>query len=293
MAILVMLVAMLGQMANQAGKAWTRGESNKESLQNMRGITDFIGNELQAALQPICQPATNSLQFIVNPTSITSKNYNRDTIFWQAPLAADQTLGDVAEVGYFVTWNTTNPSNPTSQLCRFFVNPGAATVSNTNFQIYSNPTAWLSDSIVTAVAPANKQNFYQGLFAENVLGLWVQCLDPYGQPIAKKADGTPFTSPSYDSRLGYSYTTPANGTVTNPACALPAAVDISVVMLDSQSAMRIGGQQQTAINTILTSGANCPNASAFVTQAATVSTLRPIYSGLRSYQTRVYLQNSK
>ena len=293
MAILVGLIAFLGQMVNHAGKAWTRGESNKECLQNMRGLTDFIGNELQAALLPICQTATNGLQFVVNPTGITSGSYNRDTIFWQSPLATDQTLGDVAEIGYIVTWNTTIATNPTSQLCRFFVNPGSATTPNPYFLIYSNPTAWLSDSIVQAVAPANKVNYYQGLFAENVLGLWVQCLDPYGQPITKDASGASFTSPSYDSRRGYSYITPAGQTITNMPSSLPAAVDISLVMLDSKSASRIGTQQQSAINTILTSGTNCPNAAAFVTQAATVPSLRPIYSSLRAYQTRVYLENSE
>jgi hypothetical protein len=297
MTILAMLVVLLSQMLNQADNAWTLGESNKESLQNKRVVTDFISNELQSALLPICKSATNGIQLIVNPNTITRSSYNGDTIFWQAPLAADQKLGDIAEIGYFVKWDMTVASNPRSQLCRFFVNPGSSTrgttVPDPNFLIYSNPTNWLSDSILQVVAPANKANFYQGLFVENVLGFWVQCLDTYGQPITSDASGSSFVDSGFDSRLGYSYKTPTGETITNVPCAIPTAIDIGLVMLDSSAANRVGPTQQAAINAILRDRGSCPSAGAFVSIAAKTSSLQAIKSSMRSYQTRVYLQNSK
>jgi hypothetical protein len=304
MFVLTIIVVLMARMVNQAVSAWSMGESNMNRLQNLRAVTDFIGNELQAALLPIAQTGTNSLQLVVNPTTaITSGNYNRDTIFWQTPLATDQTLGDVAEIGYFVKWDTTKPANPRSELCRFFVNPGSVTTSNSNFLIYSSPTAWLSDSIIQSVAPATMISSYQGLFAENVIGLWLQCLDPYGQPITLDGTGNTYVPSGayknyidniYDSRRGYTYTEPDNNQkIINPPCALPAGLNISLVMLDSQSANRVTVAQQQAINAILQSGTNCSSASAFVSQAFTSASLQPIRSSLRYFQTRIYLQNSK
>lgn len=293
MAILIMLVLMMHQALIMVGGAWSLGEANKERMQNVRAIGDFIGNELRAALLPVNRTSTTSLQFIVNPSGITPAMFNsHDSIFWQVPLASDQTLGDVAEIGYFVQWDASNQANPRARLCRFFVNHGMGATSDPNFLIYSNPAGWLSDTILQAVAPANKQNSYKGLFAENILGFWVQCLDPLGNPITTDAGGAPFSNNSFDSRRGYSYidSSQTPTTVVMPPCALPSIINLGFVTLDSRSAARVGMTEQSAITGLV---AGCADANAFVSRVLADSSLMTIKTGLRSFQTRIYLQESR
>jgi len=282
MSIIALLVVLLGQMLSQVSGAWTIAESNKERLQNMRAISDFIGKELQSALLPVNRTGTNSLQFVVNDATIPATYRSRDAIFWQTPLAADQTLGEVAEVGYFVKWDKDQPP----KLCRFFVNPGkmvsGIATSDTNFLIYSKPTSWLSQGTIDAVAPADLPNMYQGLFAENVVGLWVQCMDSSGVPITKDAKGIDFTSNGFDSRRGY-----MDSGVPRQ---LPAVVNLSFAMLDSRSVKRINPDLQKAIATLVSSSSN---AQSFVVSVQTQPAFQLIRAGVRSYQTTVYLQNSK
>jgi len=288
MAILSLLVVMLSQMVNQAATAWARGESNKERMQDARAVVEFMSNELQSALLPVNRPTQTGLQFVINPAAITSATFNnRDSVFWQTPQATDQTQGDVAEVGYFVRWDTSVPANPKPILCRFFVNP-----RDPNFKIYSAPTAWLSDTILDAVAPGKKSTDpaknYQGLFAENVLGLWVTALDPTGQPITLDAAGASITG--FDSRKGYKYTDSSSATQTQSACSLPAAIDLGLVTLDSRSAKRITTDLQTKIQTLASTSTS---AQAFVASAQSDPAFQPIIQGLRYFQTKVFLQNSK
>ena len=316
MTVLVLLVTLLGRLSIQATGAWGSGESNKERLQNLRAISDLLGSELQGALLPTCRTNTSGLQFVVNPTqqNVVSSTYlNHDAIFWQAPIASDQTYGNVAEVGYFVSWDSTNPSRPRAQLCRFFVNPATSTAgqegANPNFLIYQQqpspqptppqptPSPWLSDNILATICPATASKLYQGLFADNVVGLWTVCLDPLGNkiitPLGKPtlADG----NDAFDSRDGYSYID-TTSTVTPPpsltraACALPAAVQVSFALLDSDAASRVGPAQQTAILADVTAS---KNAAAFISMAKTDTQLQAVWRGMRSYQTVVYLQNGK
>ena len=291
MAILSILVVILSQMINQASTAWARGESNKERMQDARAVVEFMSNELQSALLPVNRPTQTGIQFVVNPAAITSGTFNnRDSVFWQTPQATDQTQGDVAEVGYFVRWDATVSSNPRPILCRFFVNPG-----DTNFLIYSTDpdTPWLSKKMLDAVAPGIKSNDplknYLGLFAENVLGLWVTALDPIGQPITLDATGANITG-SFDSRMGYKYTDSNGATQIQSACSLPAAIDLGLVTLDSRSAKRITPGLQAKIQTLAATSAS---AQAFVASAQSDPAFLPIIQGLRYFQTKVFLQNSK
>ncbi|XHR28464.1 MAG: type II secretion system protein J [Chthoniobacteraceae bacterium] len=281
MGILAMLVVLLGQMLAQVEGAWSTAESNKERLQNMRAISDFIANELQAALLPVNRTGTNSLQFVVNDATIPSAYQNRDAIFWQTPLASDQTLGDVAEVGYFVKWDGLTP-----KLCRFFVSSGKTTSgivsSNTNFLIYSKPSKWLSQTTIDAVAPANQANSYEGMFAENVLGFWVQCLDSTGVQITSDTNGAAFSNDTFDSRRGYT-----DSGVTRQ---LPAIVNLSFAIIDSRSAKKITASLQSELSSLVTSSSN---AQSFVTSVQKQSKFQAISQGIRSWQTAVYIQNSK
>jgi len=282
MAILLLMVVLLHGILSGASGAWKLGEANKDRMQSARAISDFIANELESALLPLNRTSTNSLQLVVNPPGISTQ---RDSIFWQSPLAVDQTLGDVAEIGYFVRWDTQSPQNPRAALCRFFVNltsrdpaTGAIT-ANPNFLISSQPDTWLSDSVLDRVAPANAANDYLGLFAENVIGMWVRCIDSGGQVIT--ASGTTFNSRTgyTDSLLG-----------ARAACALPTMIDLSLVLLDARSAVRVGPAEMAAITGLVDTSAN---ADAFVDAAFQNSTLASFRSAFRAHHVRIHLRNSQ
>lgn len=301
MVVLICMVLMLGHMLSQTEKVWSQTEANKERMQNARALTDFIARELKAALLPTDRLDKRSLQFVLNPSTISAAYRNRDALFWQAPVATERGLGDVAEVGYFVKWDTTNPQNPKSQLCRFFVNPGqpASGAPQTiepdpDYLIYTAPNGWLSDGILESAAPSSGGG-YEGLFAENVVGLWVKCLYYDGLPITKNRDGVAFSNADFDSRQGYkppdgsdNQRYSATGVIED--CMLPAAVDIGLVLLDTASAAKVRAEEKDAIGELLT-GAN--DAPLFVDHALKEERLKAIRSGLRSWQTRVYLQNCR
>jgi uncharacterized protein (TIGR02599 family) len=308
--ILVMLITLLGQILSGATQARILGETNTERMENVRAINDSIVGELQAALLPTTPSSQTSLQFIVNPSGapgISGATFgNRDAIFWQAPLSNDQRLGDVAEIGYFVHWDTTTkPSNPRARMCRFFLNPvqsGTSTIAaESKYLVYSTPGAWLSDDLIKSVTPiiassgSSSPSSYVGLFAENVLGLWIRCLDRGSNTIATDAGGTAFVSgafPSgtgYDSRRGYYDSNDPDHIVIKR---LPSSVDVSYVIVDSSAASRITPEIQQAIIDLYKSA---DNAEGFVRQAQADSQKRfkAISSSLRPYQIRVYLQNSR
>ncbi len=256
--ILAMVVAVLAQIASFVASAWTTGSGNAERRENGRALIEFIGNELRSAVIPISTVGSApNLQFVRNPDGVTSYP---SSLFWQAPVATDTTYGDLAEVGYFVKWDT-NGKVPQANLCRFFVNPG-----NANYKIY-NSTSWITSDIVQSVAPADKDHGYVGLFAENVIGFWARCF---------KADGTEITT--CDSRKN----TPG----------LPAMVEISLVLLDSHAAARMTDGFKTKLAGIV-STASVKNAGDCVAAMQADSTLKPISGGARAYSTSVYLENSK
>ena len=299
MAVLLLMVVLLHGILSGASGAWKLGEANKDRMQNARAISDFIANELESALLPINRTSTNSLQLVVNPPGISAQTSHRDSIFWQSPLAVDQALGDVAEIGYFVRWDTqTNPQNPRAVLCRFFVNLTArnsatgAVKANQNFLIYSQPNTWLSDTVLDNVAPArpvpaNPANDYLGLFAENVIGMWVCCLDSAGQAITLDSAGQVITpARTFNSRTGYTDSLLGS----RAACALPTMIDLSLVLLDARSAARVGPTEMASITGLVDTSAN---ADAFVDAALQNSTLASFRPAFRAHHVRIHLRNSQ
>lgn len=279
-AILILLVAILANIFSSVSKTSQMGYSNNERIQNILAITDFIRSELKSALLPVNRTDTNNLQLVVNPSAISAQFKNPQAIFWQAPTASDQTYGDVAEVGYFVKWNTDNPANPRPSLCRFSV---ANSASGTNFLIYSG-TPWLTDSILNSVTPADKAGAYEGLIAENVVALFVQPLDSKGQPITKASTGSAFNNALFDSRQGF---TDSVGTSV-AGCALPPLVRLGFVIVDTRSAARIGTAERTALSSL-----SATDATDYVTKALASPQLKGVSPGLRSYQTEINLLNAR
>jgi len=176
---------------------------------------------------------------MINPGGLSAAYELPQSIFWQAPVATDGGRnGNLAVVGYFVQW-VTNGTSYAPCLSRLLINPS----STASYGIYSNPTGWINAAILTDNAPATAASGYAGLLADNVLGLWVQALDPQGNPIQQSV-GLP--GENFDSRLGYAYTNSVYPTAasTNVSSALPAAVQVAIVVIDSRTAHRLTGTEK-------------------------------------------------
>lgn len=301
-AILTILVVILSGVFGGVSKTWQLGQSSNERLQNIRAITDFISGELRSALLPVNRTDKANLQFIVNPGSISSSFRNGDAVFWQAPVSAVQTYGDVAAVGYFVRWDESRASNPRPNLCRFYT---SQTTSPANFLIYSQnggSVQWLTDAILNAVAPADRANAYEGLIAENVVAIFAQCLDAKGRPIEKSYAESSFSNGGFDSRLGYTDlegNKSADFTLSGakqPLCVLPPMVKLSFVLLDSKSAAGITPAQKailTGLAASLSQRSPKGDANEFTATALADPALKGVSEGLRAHQMEVNLLNAR
>lgn len=288
-AILLILVILLGQMLTQASAGWRRSEAHKEQLQTARAVLTALETDLQAALVPLNRSDTASLQFFINQTSgdspfvVPPEYRNRDAVFFQAP-ALSSAASDVAEIGYFVKWDSSDPQRPRAMMCRLF-----ASSADPEYLIYSNPVMWLTADIIAKLTPAaadnvNPEHSYKGLLAENIVGLWITPLDPLGKPILQTGAGGAF-----DSRKGYTYGEGPN-LITKPPCALPSAVKVGFVFVAPEYARRIGPAEQAEIMTRVKSA---ESATAFGDQAMTDPALKKIRAGVRAFNTTILLKNGE
>jgi type II secretory pathway pseudopilin PulG len=172
-AVLSVMVVMLVGLLDRTAASWTAGVAQTERRQSARVLADSIANELRCALLPTDSADVSTLQLTLNPAAVPATFRNPDAVFWQAPLAADRRLGDIAELGYFLKWQPQPDGSVRPLFCRFYVDPTDAD----NFLIYKKPTQWLSAAILETVAPATRASAYRGLFAENIIGFWVRCFD--------------------------------------------------------------------------------------------------------------------
>lgn len=301
MAVFMLFMVILFSVLFQVNLGWQQGQSRIEPRKSGRVILDQIRRELQMAAMPANRamvyksgvPSSTQLsyQFLVNPTGLASSILNPQAIFWQAPLE-----GRMAEVGYFVRWDVTKASNPRAMLCRFFVKQGDA-----NYQILSQPENWLTSSIIDNVAPgtvdsANPANSYKGWFADNVIGLWVRCLDPNGNPIVTDGLGTGYSQYAYDSRRAYRYSPGTSAVIKsgyqdltgnlNILSNLPDSVEVALVILDNQAAERLSSKPSYGISS--------PSLESFwkdIDQFVK-SLPEPVRKGARVYSARIKLNDA-
>jgi hypothetical protein len=293
--ILSVLVVLFSGVFSQVSRAWITGEGDFERRRSVRALADFIGSELQGAMLPVETIVTTgkgNLQFIVNPPSsqVPDDYRNADAIFWQAPLATETSQGEIAEVGYFVKWDNSNPGSERPLLCRFFVNPsvtsGAGSVLNPDFLIYnSDPKKWLSQPLLDKVAPASKSSGYTGLFAEGIVGLWVRCYRLDGAEAPTAANGAKF-----DSREGYDLN---KGVAPVDQRYLPGSVQISLAQIDSHYASRLA-PAASSIRTMAKSSKDAQDfLSKLTTNASSSKPMAAILPGVRIYSTEIQLLNAR
>jgi type II secretory pathway pseudopilin PulG len=320
-AIFSIISILLLVLLNQVAGSWALIQNQIDTRQNGRAILTMMANDVRGAALPVDKANVSNLQFVIDPTNFiggTPNLLNPHAFFWQAPIATDSTYGKMAEVGYFVQWDTSISSNPKPILCRFFLNPTTrVSPANTNYGILTSPGSWINPTLATNVAPgvfnSTANNNYSGWVADNVVGLWVRGVDSAGYPITNTAFtnsvSTAVVSTSdtyaYDSRQGYTTSYTIGGhTVSKtlfkdsaPAtpvyvfnCNLPAYLDITVMVIDSRAAQRISS---LGTQTSLTNYAST-NTAKYWTEINTFYTNQPtfIQSSARIYSTRVQLNNA-
>jgi uncharacterized protein (TIGR02599 family) len=288
-AVLSLLVVLLASIAGQVSKVWQDVSANNEQRAAARVLLHFMARELQAARQPVPIPSASTnvanLQMVASLTSATTKvpadNLYPHALFWQAPVAKNTSMGNIASVGYFIRWDTTSqPGRAKPILSRLFVDP----TNPSNFQIY-DPTGGVANdwlSVLPTVAPATSPD-YQGWLSDNVIALWIRMLDADGQPIIQNAAGQTMNY-AFDSRQGYR--SPATGRI-HSAPAYPPCVEIALVTVDSKTLAKI----QTPLVPVTTTPTD------FDKDAATAGSVRyflenlpqDIRAGARIFSTRVYL----
>jgi uncharacterized protein (TIGR02599 family) len=319
-AVLCLLSTLLFSILNSTNAIWSHMQGQVQSRQTGRAVLDYIASQLRVAMLPTNLNDNQNLQFVENPTQLGTTGaapyLNPTSLFWQAPVAKNQTYGVVAEVGIFVQWDkVTNPKNPKAMLSEFQIDPATtnatgSTTPNTNFEIYPptpigswTSTSWLTTSLVGSYAPSPSTSGYnyQGWVADNVVALWARCLDQYGQPITLNAAGLQFNANpySFDSRQGYKTSSGlvkggVPGNPTTALSALPHTVELAIVVLDPASALRLTtvpaysvttpGNFWTDINTFMTS--SLPSAMHVTLKSG--ETL----AGARLYTTRMDLENA-
>lgn len=290
MAVFAFIVVTMVGLVSQASNIWRSGEGQNQRRSTGRALLQYISRELQQAVLPVDLPTRSStldpanLQFIAsvaanpaNSTVIPNYALSPHAIFWQAPIAKNTSAGDLACVGYFIKWDTTN-GRAKAQLCRYFVDP-SATNDYLIYQMDGTAAAnWLAN--IPTVAPASSANL-QGWFANDVVALWMRCLDSYGQPITQTAAGTTLNGGfGFDSRQGF---IDSSGAV-HVAPALPAAVEIALVTLDQATAAKLTG----AVTATPTSPANFhQDISNFMNNVLPAN----VRAGAQIFFTTVYLQN--
>jgi prepilin-type N-terminal cleavage/methylation domain-containing protein len=269
--VLGLMVALLGTMASNVSNVWTTGNAQIDRRRNVRAIVDLVKADLRGALLPVdpaVEPTKPNLQFVLNPVMVPADYKNPDAIFWQAPVATDQSRGDIAEVGYFVKWDLeTTPGNPRAMLCRLFVNP----TDTPNYRIYADRTKWLNDQVIEAVAPAHNRTDargqpagWRGLVAENVIGFWARWTDSGNKQVKV-----------YDSRMTRT---------------LPRLVEISVVQLDAKAAARVTEDLQLRIAELTR---ETSDANHFLQRFRELPEFTALFPGAHAMSASIRLENAR
>lgn len=210
MAVFSILVVLLFEIVNQSSKVGRATNAETERLDKVGIAFDMMRRDLKGAVLPIDPNSTTSFQFLVNPAAgVPILAQNPDSAFWQSPVAANISGGDLAIVGYFIKKDTAS-TPPRFSLCRLQIDPYDPNVAG-DYKIESgNP--WLTEQILQDRAPATAPE-YSGLILEGAIGLWIRAIDDNGDYFSQ-----------WDSRLSKK---------------LPKALEVALVVVDNQTLARV------------------------------------------------------
>jgi len=302
--VLSILLVLLTQVAGSVADTWAKGNSRADRRQNGRSLVDFIAREVRSASLPVAQPrepstttaagaviAIPDLNFVLNPATVSAQFKYPHALFWQAPVANDMKRGDLATVGYFIRWDETG-TTPKAMLCRLFLNPGDA-----QYNVYKTYAGWISDTLLNAAAKADNSpapdgmpNAYRGLFADNVVAFWANCLDASGKVIdGVAATDTNDMSKTFDSRFDYTGFNTANTAQIFKAPVLPHSVEVSFVLVDARTAVLFTPSIATSLKSLATS---TTDANDYIGALSDDPSLKQIYQGATAHKLRIYLDNA-
>jgi len=212
MAVFSILVVLLFEIVNQSSKVGRATNAETERLDKVGIAFDMMRRDLKGAVLPIDPNSTNSFQFLVNPAAgVPILAQNPDSAFWQSPVAANISGGDLAIVGYFIKKDTAS-TPPRFSLCRLQIDPYDPNMAGAGDYKIESGNPWLTEQILQDRAPATAPE-YSGLILEGAIGLWIRAIDDNGDYFSQ-----------WDSRLSKK---------------LPKALEVALVVVDDQTLVRV------------------------------------------------------
>lgn len=203
MAILAILVLLLSGLIDGMFRGAGVASSNADRTERAGMIASRMVRDLKSTLTPLSGSVTNGPQFLLTPAGLSNVSRPQSVIF-QAPVARDDAVTDIATVAYFARWLPGDPSR--SVLCRLEV-----PLVDPSFLAGNWADMAFVDAHAPAVSTANPP--FLGLLEENVLALWMRAV-------------------AEDGSLSYSYDSRVQGR-------LPTAVDFAFVVVDPQAAANL------------------------------------------------------
>lgn len=209
MAVLTLLTVLLMGIMSQMVRLSQSTQSRAERLEKAGTALEMITRDLTAAIMPVDPTRSDTLQLKLNPPELEGLYQSPGAIFFQAPLAANQSQGDIAEIGYFIKWSSPPGETPNAKLCRFSVDP-----ADSDSYLIESGQPWITASLLEQKAGGDVPG-YDGLVSEGVIALWIRCLDAEGH---------------------YHYTW--NSRSQSPK-RLPVAIEIALVVIDNRTAVKL------------------------------------------------------
>jgi hypothetical protein len=276
MALLSFLLLMLSSITDSARHAWTDGKRRAETFQSARTALEVMAREITPAI------VDTRMQFVIAPgellTSAGAQNVAPETpaILWMAPLGEN---GELRCVGYYLFRDT---ERKFYRLKRLYVGPKNVDGEVESYfprmiNLKDQRDATLRTSPVGAKwftrnwgrqtfdeeNPQNTRAVVSGA-ADGVIAFWAQPLDVLGNPIPSLAEAAnhPKSDLIYNSAAyfqvatsrpfenGASFMYLAETPQSMKANRVPAAIDFTVITLDSDLLAKDGIVIPTQVNVL-------------------------------------------
>ena len=259
-AIFIVILGSILSIMDGVRKAWERGEYQVDVCQNGRAILGLFQQDLRPAIVSDLEARGAYMQFTQdapnNGIAGEASVKNSNSLYWWTP---SQTPGtEFYENGWFLNTGTAANTSATDTFrlrrFNFAMTHNASIFTSVPATKYYQANRWLG-AVVTGTLSAKST-----VVSNGTIGLWIQCLDPNGNPIPPlKADtlynnvgspsiltfdssayfqmaprGSCFGDPAASPQTTFQYTAPV---ITDMANALPDSVRV-VIMLTDEATMK-------------------------------------------------------